>query len=144
MNQDFTKQVYGLDEQDFINHPIWSWKDEDSDLVVPIEYIGFLPEDHNALFVRADLSFGEGTTTKGQIVVGVSDRRVFRLVLFDRNGNSYHLPLQIGLRSKQGVKKLAKFLKIDPSKLFPIIYSTAFEFADGELLLGTIHQWWDR
>jgi hypothetical protein len=144
VKQNFTKHVYDLNEQDFINHPIWSWFDDDCDLVEPIEYLGFLPEDHDALFIYANLSFGEGTKTKGAISVRLSDRKVYLLMFFDHEGNLCDLPLRVESRSKRDIKKLAKFLKLDPSRLFPISYSTEFEFADGELLAGTIEQWWDR
>jgi hypothetical protein len=133
------KSASELTLDDFSVHPIWTWaeSDEDESLVMPLDYSGALPEDHDALFVACELLLVDNTKIAGVISVRMSDYSVYLLSFSKADRGFFDFPLHPQLTTVTR-EQLANQLGKRAEHIFPIRYNTSYTFIDGRLLAGQI------
>jgi len=132
------KDMFYMEEADFKEHPVWSWWDDDSNDVEPVEYQPHLPEDHDALFIYSSVIFNDGLP--GNIVLSVRpvDQKIYLITFFNDEGEKMQFSFQKALFSLSQKRKLQSFIGKDVFDIFPIRFTTPFMFADGNRLEGEI------
>lgn len=132
------RHVSDLTEQDFLDHPVWTWaEEEDESLVQPIHELEPLPECHDALFVAARFTLGNGRLLNGTVAVRCRDQQVYLLELFVGQ-DAFDLPLQNQKGFLDGLQKLASALGISSEQVAPIHYETNYRFAGKSHVSGVV------
>lgn len=88
------KLSFEMKESDYIDHPVWTWWDDDSDILIPISFKPYLPEDHDALFIYTKLEFNDRTSTNAVIGLRLSDRKVYLIEFFHSEGKVYRFSIK--------------------------------------------------
>jgi hypothetical protein len=134
----FPKKLGELTAKDFAVHPVWTWEDDDREIVIPIEPSNYRPHNHDALFVRADFQLSGGLRQAGVVSVRLSDRQVYLLSFFMPDGGIFDFPLQPELSGLVSREELASSLGVPTHAVFPLTYQTPFLWRDGQQLAGQI------
>jgi hypothetical protein len=123
------RKVSELTAESFIEYPVWTWAEEDDEsLVQPVLKHNPLPEDHDALFVVAQLTLANGRFLSGNVSVRCSDRKVY-LVQVNVGTSSVVLPLFNRSGLTEGIRKLAEAVKLSEDQVLPLQYATDFHFS---------------
>lgn len=130
------KPVHELTLSDFQRHPIWSWWDEDTDLVEPVDPTGWR-EAHNAIFVLSTFTLNDGTSLPGEIAIRSGDVSVYLLHIWSADEKFVTLCLQSELRKLCGREAFAAALGKPASSMYPLTYRTAVPI-DGQIIEGVV------
>jgi hypothetical protein len=120
------KKISQLTFSDFEDHPIWTWaEDDDEDVVCSI--VGEIhKEEHDALFIKSDFIFNDGTTISGFIAVRMQDQHVYLVALATSWGRLLDIPINPALRPLIKMKELEDAFNKNRTEIFPIHYSTEY------------------
>ena len=135
------KRVNEMSIDDFIENPIWTWEEDDGDVLIPIRFTDRLPDNHNALFVKCDFILKDKTQVTGVLCVRLSDHAIYLLEFFDENKGILQIPLQSRFEKILSQKK-NEFLHLlgkSEDMIFPLTFSTPYLFNDGNKLEGIIN-----
>jgi hypothetical protein len=135
-----SKSVGELKYSDFIANPVWGWADEkDESLVEPVLCAGTLPaaDEHDNLLVASTFRLGDGTEVAGAVAVRMTDSAVYLVSIALERDEFLDIPLQPELRAET-VRSLSSTLGRPASAIFPIQFTTAFVFSDGQSLRGVL------
>jgi hypothetical protein len=133
------KPVGDLTPDDFRQHPVWSWLENDFDesLVTQVEATNPLSdEDYGVLFIYAALVLSDGTTLEGTVSINTSNRQIYLIEFFDVDSSflfSGTRPPEDGTLEQLSIR-LAK--EIDD--ITPLTYITPYYLEDGTAIKGTI------
>jgi hypothetical protein len=133
------KNAGELKFDDFAIHPIWTWaeNDEDESSVMPLDYPGALPEDHDALFVGCEFLLSDGTKIAGAISIRMSNHSVYLISFPKADGRFFDFPLHPQLTTVTR-EQLAIQLGKRVEHVFPIRYNTSYKFSNGQSVAGQI------
>lgn len=137
---DINKPVSQLTINDFENHPIWTWVDDDGEMVCPIQDEKITSEKFDSVFVYCKMSFNDGTIAQGAIAVRLSDHSIYMVDISYKNRELISIPLQplqVSYKETQ-LKKLCAWYSKELSSIFPIRHETSLTFNDNSLLVGII------
>jgi len=126
------RKISELGEEDFLEHPVWTWAEEDDEsLVQPILNYAPLPENYDALFIAARLTLANGRFLNGTVSVRCSDQKVY-LIEVTIGEVTLDLPLVDRSGFASGIRQLTEATKLTKEEILPIHYETDVHFA-GEL-----------
>jgi hypothetical protein len=134
------KRVSDLDMEDFQNFPIWTWEDDD-EYVIPITNFETIPDDHDAVFVKCEITTRSGIAIIGMVSVRMSDHSVYAISFPDESGKLMDVPLQPLLMElkKSQLNRLRSIMNTKTNELFPLKFQAPFRFSNGTPLEGEIH-----
>jgi hypothetical protein len=134
------KRVNEISIDDFIKNPIWTWEEDDGDVLIPIKYNDRLPDNYNALFVKSEFTLRDKTKVTGVVCVRLSDHNIYLLEFSDGNKGILQLPLQSKFIKilQQRKNKFSQLLGKPQEMIFPLTFNTPYLFIDGTKLEGTI------
>jgi hypothetical protein len=140
MNDSNHKDISELTFSDFAVYPIWTWveDDENESLVMPVDYVAALSEDHGTLFVACEFSLHDDTKMAGVLSVRMSDHFVYLLSFPKAGGGFFDFSLHPQLKKAVNREQFAAWLQKPPTRIFPITYNTPYVFSDGQPLIGQI------
>lgn len=131
------KDISQLIILDFVTNPVWTWDDDDGNVVIPL--IGEIkPDEHNAIFVSSRFLLSDGSAIQGFVAIRMSDQKVYLIALADKHGNLFDIPLEISLRDLIDLDQLNKSFGKGLSDIFPLKYSTVSLSYLGDKLEGKI------
>lgn len=133
------KRVSELKLEDFADHPVWTWEDDDGDMVVSVDYSALVANTHDALFVSCRYRLANGTQLYGAVSVRMSDRQVYLLTFYKADETAFDFSLQPELRSPAARAALASFLDLTVDDIFPVAYEVTLGPGTVEQLVGTIN-----
>jgi hypothetical protein len=128
-----------IQKSDFKRHPVWSWWDDDYDLLEPVEFSPYLPGNRTTLFVYTPLLFQDQSTAEAAIVFRQSDRWVYLIVFFLPFGRRFDYSRMPMIATTKQLRLLEKVLQKTYAEMSPAVFNTPYKFNDGTQLKGSIH-----
>jgi hypothetical protein len=129
-----------LRPNDYRQHPVWSWLENDWDesLVTPVAIANPLNEDdYGALFVYATLVLQDRTIMEGQVTIATLKKTVYLIEFFDDNESCY--VTRNPYSSEYGTfEQLAAWLNKAVDDITPVEYITPYYFEDGMAIKGVV------
>ena len=129
------KKVGQLTLKDFESRPVWTWADNDEDIVCPIEKD---ISEVDAIFVLVDLRFNNGAQTKGFAAIRVINKQVYSIAIADSTGSFIDVPLSPELKTLVDLSKLEKAFSLKIGDIFQIKFSTKSLAVLGKPIEGLI------
>lgn len=125
---------------DFQNYPIWTWDDDDDDLVVPVIDKNKIIEN-DAIFVKALFVFNNGMNFGGILSLRVSDSEVYLIELQISKNSLICIPFQplLANQKKQNIEILSQKMSLTKEEIFPISFETSIKLENGEKIRGKIN-----
>jgi hypothetical protein len=118
------KPVYELSLADYQANPVWTWVDDDENLVTPVQLTNDWRQEHDAVFVLSSFLLGDGTSASGMVAVRAKDLSVYFISIFSADGRFVGLPLQQELESLVSRESFASELGKTVAEVFPIKFQT--------------------
>ena len=123
---------------DFYAHPIWGFKDDDGDEVMPVDYPGHLiwSNGGESLFVLCRYVLNNDEAIDGVIGVRMTNQSLYLLKFPAPDGSLFYFPVNSPLEGTVTPAQLAAQLNRKLEEIFPIRFHTQFIFEDGKRLVG--------
>lgn len=123
-----------LTPERFQEYPVWAWAEDfyEEDLVCPVIETEPLPNDRDALFIKADFWTLTGRHFEGYVVAGIE---VYCVALF-AGSRKFVFNVRPGDLAGQMLQELRQAIMDEQAKIFPLQYRTNFRFADGKRVEG--------
>ncbi|MDX6694605.1 MAG: hypothetical protein QOF02_2208 [Blastocatellia bacterium] len=127
-----------LRPEHFEQFPVWALAEdaEDEDVLSPVLDTDGLPDDTDALMVKADFLTPNGLHFKGHVVADVDVYGV-ALNVGDMEFNfNKHVFLHMPDIAEQTLAELRAAIGDEKAPIFPLTFKTDYRFRDGDLIAG--------
>ena len=133
------KPVHQLSILDFQTHPVWTWVEDDGNLVEPIHLVPNWQDQYDTIFVLGNFMLHDGTSAPGTVAIRARDLAVYLVSISTPIGQLVDLPPQPLLMDNYRVSKetLASMLHKSIWAVFPITFQTSLPI-DRKPISGTI------
>ena len=123
-----------LTPERFQEYPVWAWAEDfyEEDLLCPVIEMDPLPNDRDALFIKADFWTPTGRHFEGYVVAHIE---VYCVELFV-GSRKFGFNVRLQDLAEQELQELRQTIMDDQAQIFPLQYRTNFRFANGERVEG--------
>lgn len=133
------KHFADLTPDDFRKHPVWSWYEVDDELVMPVQDENVLPDGYDYVFVRSDLTLGDGTPLEGVVSIVIDEKEVYLIEFFVADAIcEFSLATYRRFRTGEEIAGLIQCMQKPLDCIFPVKYQTAYAYPDGSPISGVI------
>ena len=122
-----------LSREDFEEHPVWTWDDENEGHL-PLSEADPAPEEYPTLFIKARFE-ASGHQFDGYLIGG-SSFYAFGLFIAEQK---FVMNLNLPDLIEKNLPEIFRLLSCQPFKLFPLRFSSPIRFKDGRVIAGMLN-----